>query len=38
LQPLPPAYFIYLPLVLLAYCFLTQFVKKFYIRRFQSWL
>ena len=38
LQPLPGNYFIYLPLVLLAYCLLTQLVKVFYIRRFNSWL
>jgi Mg2+-importing ATPase len=38
LQPLPVAYFIYLPLVLLAYCLLTQAVKMVYIRRFKSWL
>jgi Mg2+-importing ATPase len=38
LQPLPFAYFIYLPLILLAYCLLTQLVKVFYIRRFKSWL
>lgn len=38
LQPLPAAYFLYLPLVLLAYCLLTQAVKVAYIRRFKSWL
>jgi len=38
LQPLPAAYFLYLPLVLLAYCLLTQTVKVAYIRRFKSWL
>ena len=38
LQPLPSGYFIYLPLVLLAYCLLTQLVKVFYIRRLRSWL
>ena len=38
LQPLPAAYFVYLPLVLLAYCLLTQLVKVVYIRRFKSWL
>src|SRR5262249_833716 len=27
LQPLPSGYFLYLPLVLVAYCFLTQLVK-----------
>jgi Mg2+-importing ATPase len=38
LQPLPAAYFIYLPLVLLAYCLLMQLVKTVYIRLFKSWL
>jgi Mg2+-importing ATPase len=38
LQPLPAGYFIYLPLVLFAYCLLTQLVKAVYIRRFRSWL
>ncbi|MDH7502822.1 MAG: magnesium-translocating P-type ATPase [Verrucomicrobiota bacterium] len=38
LQPLPAGFFIYLPMVLLAYCLLTQFVKHLYIRRFKSWL
>lgn len=38
LQALPPAYFIYLSLVLIAYCLLTQLVKALYIRRFKSWL
>ena len=38
LQPLPAGYFIYLPLVLIAYCLLTQLVKVIYIRRLKSWL
>jgi Mg2+-importing ATPase len=38
LQPLPGGYFIYLPLVLLSYCLLTQVVKVLYMRRFKSWL
>ncbi len=38
LQPLPAAFFVYLPLVLLAYCLLTQAVKVLYIRRFHTWL
>ncbi len=38
LQPLPAAFFVYLPLVLLCYCLLTQVVKLVYIRRFKSWL
>ena len=38
LQPLPAAYFIYLPIVLLTYCLLTPLVKVACIRRFKSWL
>jgi Mg2+-importing ATPase len=38
MEPLPPGYFIFLPLLLLAYCLLTQTLKKRYIRRFRSWL
>lgn len=38
LQPLPAGFFIYLPMVLLAYCLRTQVVKRLYIRRFKSWL
>jgi Mg2+-importing ATPase len=38
LQPLPGAYFVFLPLVLLAYCLLTQLVKAAYLRKFESWL
>jgi Mg2+-importing ATPase len=38
LQPLPAGYFIYLPIVLLSYCLLTQLVKVLYIRRVGSWL
>jgi Mg2+-importing ATPase len=38
LQPLPAGYFVYLPLVLLAYCLLTQLAKLLYIRKFKSWL
>ncbi|MBC2656375.1 magnesium-translocating P-type ATPase [Pseudomonas sp. MSSRFD41] len=34
LQALPPLYFLFLPLILLAYMALTQAVKGFYIRRF----
>ncbi|WP_149086260.1 magnesium-translocating P-type ATPase [Pseudomonas prosekii] len=34
LQALPPLYFVFLPLILLAYMALTQAVKGFYIRRF----
>lgn len=38
LQALPAKFFIYLGLVLPAYCLLTQLVKTYYIRRFRSWL
>lgn len=38
LQALPAGFFVYLPLVLLAYCLLTQVVKGIYIRRYRSWL
>jgi Mg2+-importing ATPase len=38
LQPLPGGFFVYVPLVLLAYCALTQVVKVLYLRRFKSWL
>ena len=34
LQALPPLYFVFLPMILLAYMALTQAVKGFYIRRF----
>ncbi len=34
LEPLPPLYFVFLPLILLAYMALTQFMKRFYIRRY----
>ncbi|RPE67799.1 Mg2+-importing ATPase [Tibeticola sediminis] len=33
LQPLPPLYFVFLPLILLAYMALTQAVKGYYVRR-----
>lgn len=36
--PLPAAYFPWLVATLLAYCLLTQFVKRWYIRRFGMWL
>jgi Mg2+-importing ATPase len=38
MEPLPGGYFIFLPILLLAYCLLTQVVKKIYIRRFGNWL
>ena len=36
--PLPLQYFYWLAGILLAYCVLTQFLKRWYIRRFKSWL
>jgi Mg2+-importing ATPase len=36
--PLPAAYFVWLTATLLCYCLLTQFVKRWYIRRFGNWL
>jgi len=36
--PLPPAYFVWLALILSSYCLLTQLVKTIYIRRFGQWL
>ncbi len=38
LQPLPMSYFPWLVGILLSYCVLTQWVKKWYIRRFNEWL
>ncbi|MEC0229895.1 magnesium-translocating P-type ATPase [Paenibacillus alba] len=38
LQPLPLSYFPWLAAILLSYCFLTQTVKKWYIRKFNEWL
>lgn len=38
LQPLPFLYFTWLLGILLAYCVLTQFIKKLYIKKFNSWL
>jgi hypothetical protein len=35
---LPLSYFPWLAATLLTYCVLTQFVKVWYIRRFESWL
>jgi len=35
---LPGSYFVWLAAILLSYCVLTQAVKTWYIRRFQSWL
>ena len=38
LQALPAEYFPWLMAILIAYCVLTQFLKRFYIQRFGSWL
>lgn len=38
LQPLPLSYFPWLIGILIGYCFLTQYVKNWYIRRFNQWL
>jgi Mg2+-importing ATPase len=38
LQPLPLSYFPWLVGILIGYALLTQFLKQFYIRRFNSWL
>jgi Mg2+-importing ATPase len=38
LQPLPISYFPWLVGILIGYALLTQFLKQFYIRRFNSWL
>ena len=37
-QALPAGYFPWLGAILIAYCLLTQFLKRTYIRRFGSWL
>ncbi len=38
LEPLPASYFLYLIVILFAYCVLTQVVKNWFIRRFGQWL
>lgn len=38
LQPLPPAYFIWLVAILLVYCLLTQLIKNWYVKKFHQWL
>jgi Mg2+-importing ATPase len=38
LEALPAAYFPWLGAILVAYCVLTQFLKRFYIRSFGTWL
>lgn len=37
-QPLPLSYFPFLILILISYCTLTQFIKNWYIRKFNHWL
>lgn len=38
MQPLPAGYFPWLICILLVYCLLTQFVKNWFIKKFQVWL
>ena len=38
LEPLPPVYFLWLVVILVAYCALTQVVKNWFIRKFHQWL
>jgi Mg2+-importing ATPase len=38
MQPLPGSYFLWLIGILTAYCFLTQFVKNWYFKKFNQWL
>ena len=38
MQALPVAYFPWLIVILTAYCFLTQFIKTWYIKKFNQWL
>jgi Mg2+-importing ATPase len=38
LVPLPGSYFLWLTAILLSYCLLTQLVKTWFIRRFNTWL
>jgi Mg2+-importing ATPase len=38
LQPLPLIYFPFLILILFSYCVLTQFIKNWYIKKFNQWL
>jgi P-type Mg2+ transporter len=37
-EPLPLGYFPWLVVILVAYCVLTQLLKRLYIRRFGKWL
>jgi Mg2+-importing ATPase len=36
--PLPPAYFPWLAATLAGYCMLTQITKRWFLRRYGSWL
>ena len=38
LVPLPPSYFIWLVGILIAYSLLTELVKRWYIKKFNSWI
>lgn len=38
MQPLPGSYFIWLIGMLTCYCFLTQYIKTWYIKKFDQWL
>ena len=38
LEPLPGTYFLYLLVILFAYCALTQVIKTWFIRKFGQWL
>ena len=38
MQPLPSGYFFWLIGILISYCVLTQFVKKWFIKKFNYWL
>ncbi|HCN82328.1 MAG TPA: magnesium-translocating P-type ATPase, partial [Sphingobacteriaceae bacterium] len=38
LQPLPLSYFPFLVLILFSYCVLIQFIKNWYIKKFNQWL
>jgi P-type Mg2+ transporter len=38
MQPLPGSYFLWLIVILFSYCMLTQFVKNWFIKKFDQWL
>ncbi|MFI5137697.1 MAG: magnesium-translocating P-type ATPase [Sphingobacteriales bacterium] len=38
LEPMPFMFFLWLLAILVAYCFLTQFIKNWFISKFQQWL